>query len=360
MAMGLWKIDQGKPLRLNPRPMDFEKRVEDLVEADSELIGEKLLFIGRQVQTPFGGVIDLLGIDSDGVVYVIELKRDKTPREVVAQVLDYASWVATLDRESLLDLYRPTDGSSFEKDFARKFGTNMPEDINAEHKLMIVAAEVDAATQRMVGYLNAAYAVPINAILFHHFEDAGETYLAHAKLIDDTEAGALARTAQGTNRTRAAWNGHDWYVAFGEGDGSRSWEDARRFGFVSAGGGEWYSRSLRNLPTNARVFVYIPKQGYVGIGTVTHTAVPYDEAMVTVDGEEQPLRELELIGTYDHPWDSSADSREYVVAVDWEAAVPTTDAVREVGLFANQNSACRLRDQFTIDEVTRRLLSRAV
>ena len=36
--------------------------------------------------------------------------------------------------------------------------------------------------------------------------------------------------------------------------------DARRYGFVSAGGGEWYSRSLRALPIGGRVFVYLSAQ----------------------------------------------------------------------------------------------------
>ena len=40
--------------------------------------------------------IDLLAIDADGNLHVLELKRDKTPRDVVAQVLDYGSWVTTL------------------------------------------------------------------------------------------------------------------------------------------------------------------------------------------------------------------------------------------------------------------------
>ena len=52
-----------------------------------------LLIIGRQVRTQFGGRIDLLAIDPEGDLLIIELKKDRTPREIVAQVLDYASWV---------------------------------------------------------------------------------------------------------------------------------------------------------------------------------------------------------------------------------------------------------------------------
>lgn len=41
----------------------------------------------------------------DGVLHVLELKKDKTPREVVAQVLDYGSWVRSLAHEDVLRLF---------------------------------------------------------------------------------------------------------------------------------------------------------------------------------------------------------------------------------------------------------------
>ena len=37
--------------------------------------------IGWQVRTSFGGIIDLLAINPDGSLVLIELKRDKTPRD---------------------------------------------------------------------------------------------------------------------------------------------------------------------------------------------------------------------------------------------------------------------------------------
>jgi hypothetical protein len=37
---------------------------------------------------------------------LIELKRDRTPREVVAQTLDYASWASGLDTDDVAAIYR--------------------------------------------------------------------------------------------------------------------------------------------------------------------------------------------------------------------------------------------------------------
>jgi hypothetical protein len=54
-------------------------------------------------------------------------------------------------------------------------------------------------------------------------------------------------------------------------------EDAVNYGFVSAGGGEWYSRSIRKLSAGARIFTRVPKADYVGVGIVTGEPMPFAE-----------------------------------------------------------------------------------
>lgn len=51
-----------------------------------------MCFIGRQVNTNLGTTIDLLALDGTGDVVVVELKRDRTPRDTLAQALEYASF----------------------------------------------------------------------------------------------------------------------------------------------------------------------------------------------------------------------------------------------------------------------------
>lgn len=143
----------------------------------------------------------------------------------------------------------------------------------------------------------------------------------------------------------------DWYVTFGRYDpDGRSWDDARRFGFVSAGGGRWYSRTLRSLPVGARVFVLIPKAGYVGVGMVTGEAAPFHDITLVVDGDRRPMVALDLAGRYEHRSEADdPDAEEWVVPVRWLRTVPQGEAVWERGFFANQNSACRMRSRFTVD-----------
>jgi hypothetical protein len=48
------------------------------------------------------------------------------------------------------------------------------------------------------------------------------------------------------------------------------------------------------------------------------------------------------------------EKSEYLVGVEWIATVPATEAIWEKGMFANQNSACRLRNRFTLDVLYKR------
>src|SRR3546814_13463893 len=79
----------------------------DLGGAGSEHRGPGRAGIGREVTIENGGRIDILAIDREGDLSIIELKRDRTPREVIAQVPDYASWVAGLTTKQVHDIALP-------------------------------------------------------------------------------------------------------------------------------------------------------------------------------------------------------------------------------------------------------------
>ena len=353
IEIGLWRVDDGRPIRLRSRGAPLETQLEHLIEAEPAILGEPLLLLGRQVPTSFGKVIDLLAVDADGALHVLELKRDRTPRDVVAQVLDYGSWVAGLTHDDVLRLYADygTD-TAFEEAFAARFGNNPPEELNTAQRLSVIASGADSATERIVTYLNTGFGVPINVVFFRYYVDDGREYLARTWLVGDNPP-PPSPTSPRRAASREEWNGTDWYVSFGEEPEGRNWEDARRYGFVSAGGGLWYSRSLLALgeQEGARVFVNIPKTGYVGVGTVTGPAVKFNDAEVTADGGQRKLADCPLNGTYQRA-DQTDDTAEFVVPVQWITTRPRAEAVWQSGMFANQHSACRLRNKFTIERLT--------
>jgi len=89
-----------------------ERILENWLEnnPDSILEDTKLLVIGRQVSTNLGGAIDLLALDLHGGAVIVELKRGRTPRETVAQALEYASYVEGLDYDELEYILREYTG----------------------------------------------------------------------------------------------------------------------------------------------------------------------------------------------------------------------------------------------------------
>lgn len=348
VEMSMWRIDGDQPRRLTAAVLPSEKALEDFLAHDPSLLGMRLSVIGRQVRTPHGKYIDLLAMDAEGNLHVLELKRDRTPRDVVAQVIDYGCWVTDLGREQIIDLANAHLDEPFEVAFEATFGVTPPDELNGELQLTVVATDLDASSERIVTYLRG-FGVPINAVFFSYLEDDGRAYLARTWLApqDETTGSATSSTKKSK---RADWNGRDWYISFG-GELGRQWEDARKHGFVSAGGGRFYTQTIRSLPLGARVWVNLPGTGYVAVGTTLAPATRFEVAEVRAGEQWVPLHKQTLAGFYRKDTNADDDDAEWVVPVDWIDARPESGAYWEKGMFGSQHSACKLRQEFTLERL---------
>lgn len=346
LELGIWRIDE-KLERMQVSSLELESRLEDILHQDISVAAPNWLVIGRQVPTDYGKFIDLLAIDPDGNLVVLELKRDKTYRDIVAQVLDYGSWVRGLRNEDVVRLfeefnqkYHPERSTqSFNEAFCQRFGVKeVPDELNEAHELVVVASSLDNSTERIVRYLADEYDVRINAIFFQVFRDGKREYLSRVWLNDPTISDAPVKESG----PKEKWNG-EYYVSFGEGQ-YRSWEDAVKYGFISAGGGTWYSGSLSMLEPGSRIWVNVPATGYVGVGFVTEAVSKVDSFEVEdQSGQRVPISEMPVKAEgmlHDHEDDALAES---FVRVKWLKTVPLEEAKKETGFFGNQNSAARPR-----------------
>ena len=213
---------------------------------------------------------------------------------------------------------------------------------------MIVASSLDPSTDRIVQYVRGR-GVPIYVVFFQYFRDGEHEFLARTWDADPLRAEGAGRSTT-PKKVRAPWNGQDFYVTFGE-DEQRTWEDALRYGFVSGGGGKWYSQSLQALFPSARVFVYIPKTGYVAVGKVLETAQRVKDFEVEVDGHRLPILEAPLKAPKMGDRADDEEQSEYLVRVEWQKTLPKEEAIWEKGMFANQNTVVRLRDPFTLERL---------
>lgn len=353
IEVGIWRINNGAE-RVRFSFIETESKLENTLYSDISILDDGLMVIGRQIPTAYGKFIDLLAVDAQGELTIIELKKNRTPREVVAQILDYASWVQTLTYEQITAFYAERhNGQRFEQAFSERFEVEPPERLNENHRLIVVASELDNSTERIIDYLSSGFGVPINAVFFRYFKDGENEYLTRTWLIDPNQAEAQTSIAISSRSGKEAWNGRDWYVSLGV-DESRSWDDCQKYGFISAGGGRWYSNTLQLLTPGARVFTCVPRKGYVGVGIVKETVVPVREFNVMDDGVEKPILEASLKAPKMGEHADDPDKSEYLVRVEWIKIVPVEQAIWEKGMFANQNSACKLRNSFTIERLSER------
>jgi hypothetical protein len=249
IEVGIWRINDELE-RINFSSIQTEKKLEEILVENLGILDPGLLLIGSQISTDFEKLIDLLAVDSQGDLVVIELKRNRTPREVVAQLLDYASWVQSLTYDKITFLYSEKHGGEkFEQAFSEQFGIDPPETLNENHRLIVVASELDNSTERIIDYLSSGFGVPINK----------------------------------------------------------------------------------------------------------EPAVRVKDFYVQSDGMEKPILEMPLKASKMAENADDEELSEYLVRIEWIKSVPLERALWEKGMFANQNSACKLRNKFTLERLNQLL-----
>jgi hypothetical protein len=110
--------------------------------------------------------VDILAADREGNLLVIEVKRGQTPRDVVAQALEYASDVGTWDYPLLnrrAAQYFASRGMEYESllaAFQAVFSVDPVEfheqQFNQEQRIFVVAEAIDPKTERTARWLRIA------------------------------------------------------------------------------------------------------------------------------------------------------------------------------------------------------------
>jgi len=336
----IWQVGEN-PSPLQPSQLPSEELLRTMIIQDTSILSADWMIIGREVPAYAGTRLDLLAIQPDGTLVLIELKRHRTPREVVAQSIDYASWIDSLTVERIMQIYATFSGGANLGDaFQARFNSSLDEDsLNSAHQIIIVASELDASTERIVAYLNERD-IAINVLFFKVFEHAGGKLISRVWMIDPGETQAnVSVVSLGKGEGKEPWNG-EFYVSYSE---DRSWDDAIKYGFISGGGGSWYSQTLKLLNPGDRIWVRIPQVGYVGVGEVVETMQSVKDFTVTTQLGIQPALEVLQNAQHFSKNANNPELAEYFVRVKWHVTVKATAAFNEPGLFGNQNTVSRPR-----------------
>jgi hypothetical protein len=201
----IWKVSP-TPQQLVESSLSNEQLLETMIVAEPRILSDEWMLIGRQENTGYGGRVDLVAIAPDASLVLIELKRDRTPREVVAQALDYAGWVEKLKAEDIIAMYgRFAPQKNFSADFQKRFGQALDEEsLNQSHQIIIVASSLDDKTERIISYLSGRD-IPINVLFFQVFTHGSDQLISRAWLPDPVATQVKAATP--TAEPNEPWNG---------------------------------------------------------------------------------------------------------------------------------------------------------
>ena len=186
-----WQIvdDKLKPLKtsLAAEGKSESYDLEEWIVTDASILGSGLAIIGRQVATK-SGRLDLLAIDRSGNLVVVELKRDKLPRDVLAQAIDYASDVAMWSVDKIGEVCVSHAGKELDEHLSDSF----PDidvaslNINEAQRILLVGFGVESSLERMISWLSSSYGVSVNAVVLHYTRTShGDELLTKTAIISE-------------------------------------------------------------------------------------------------------------------------------------------------------------------------------
>lgn len=161
--------------------------LEQWIKSDPSVLGDDIAIIGEQIPTS-SGPMDFLGIDSTGNTVIVELKRDRLPREALVQAIDYASDVAGWDLDRFREICKSYTGQTFEDYFQQEFEGIAIEDlaINQAQRLLLVGFSVEGSLERMIEWLSDKYSLGINAVVLSYVRTpSGDEVLSRTVIIPE-------------------------------------------------------------------------------------------------------------------------------------------------------------------------------
>lgn len=208
----------GQLIQAEAADIDVEEHLESWLEESPFVLLEEepILWIARQASAATAETVlfpDLVGLDSTGNLVLVEVKRGRTPRDVIAQALEYAAWASSLtyqDSERLASAYWDRDkhppstleDAFYEMLFAEDKTAPLPQ-LNQRQTLFIVAEDIHPRVAQVARFLREQGGLDIRCVAFDIFRAAsGEIVVSVDTVVGETAVGASA-----TSRGSRNWSG---------------------------------------------------------------------------------------------------------------------------------------------------------
>lgn len=180
--MEVYRIDTGSLDRIEETEIATEENLEEyLIQAEgAEIGGVDILYVDQQGSPGEGGIFDIVGVDNQGNVVVIELKRDRTPRDIVAQALEYAASIRAEEYEQLNERYQDFSGGttlSLREKHAEFFERDDPlstREFNTDQRLLLVGREFDDLSLDMADFMRE-HSIDVICVTYSAFTDSSDS-----------------------------------------------------------------------------------------------------------------------------------------------------------------------------------------
>ena len=205
--MGIHHIKNGEVVEYTKKKVSKEIEIEEFLEKHIEILDKDIFIIGRQVPTATKTFIDLMGLDVDGNVVIIEIKKGVSERKVVSQILEYGVWAENIQYEEINRIAKEKHLKDF-PDLYKKYETTfktMPEPFNQNQRLYIVAEKIEQKIEDVCRYLRIR-GMDIKCIELNFHESAGHQ-LAHTDVIVGNENTILelSEGLENESKKRKTW-----------------------------------------------------------------------------------------------------------------------------------------------------------
>ncbi len=208
----LFTLSDGQVQTLSPTLFHKTHVEEDLqrwADANPHLLNEgaPMLSLGTEIVTPLGFSIDNLFVDGNGCLVVAELKRGKSPKDVIAQIVNYAAYVSKLDWDDVEDIARKYRRIDLGAAYRECFGWSLAKSDTVEFRLLIVAESYEpSVTDSALFLINRD--TPLALLQFTYFE-VGDSRLFEVRTvlgeIPDQRGGPAAADSASPDEGRDNW-----------------------------------------------------------------------------------------------------------------------------------------------------------
>ena len=232
-----------------------EEHIENFVKSRiSEIVSEDhLMLIGQQRK--WQEEADLLAIDKAGVLYIFELKRQRSNAENLLQVMRYGQIFGRYPYEDLQNLARRQQKleGSLQEAHQKHFDLKEPieeSEFNVKQHFVLVTNGVDADTISAVHYWSGM-GVNISCSPFRLYEINGRPYIQFDTFNPAGDVVVETNTQHFIVNTNSAWMESAWNEMLG----------TREEGKASAYYGR--KRSICNISANSIIYLY-----HTGVGVI--------------------------------------------------------------------------------------------